>query len=92
MGCPTGPEFGLPGRRGSRQEFLNGQLVWSPDQGPNMMNPTRNKMFLMTRPDVLGRQASFTGLCLWRRGSDISDRTGSAGESASSSRVRMGQS
>ncbi|GII96060.1 LGFP repeat-containing protein [Sinosporangium siamense] len=37
FGCPTTREFGIPGVRGSWQEFRNGKIVWSPNQGPNLL-------------------------------------------------------
>ncbi|MCK2216962.1 hypothetical protein MF672_024675 [Actinomadura sp. ATCC 31491] len=37
IGCPTGEERGVPNREGRRQTFDDGQIAWSPDQGPKMM-------------------------------------------------------
>ncbi|MCK2238762.1 MULTISPECIES: LGFP repeat-containing protein [unclassified Crossiella] len=37
LGCPTGPEQDVPGRRGRKQSFERGEVVWSPDQGPNLV-------------------------------------------------------
>ncbi|MEU7748866.1 hypothetical protein [Nonomuraea sp. NPDC049158] len=37
LGCPTGPEQDVAGRRGKRQDFQHGQLAWSPDQGDTMV-------------------------------------------------------
>jgi len=33
LGCPTGPERDLAGRRGRVSTFEHGEVVWSPDQG-----------------------------------------------------------
>ena len=37
LGCPTGAEQTIPGRQGRSQAFDNGQVVWSPEQGPQMV-------------------------------------------------------
>lgn len=37
IGCPTDEERGVPNRNGRRQNFDDGQIAWSPDQGPKMM-------------------------------------------------------
>ncbi|MGW0518593.1 LGFP repeat-containing protein [Crossiella sp. NPDC003009] len=37
LGCPTGQEQDVPGRRGRKQSFDRGEVVWSPDQGPNLV-------------------------------------------------------
>ncbi|NUR86187.1 MAG: hypothetical protein HOY71_19070 [Nonomuraea sp.] len=37
IGCATGTENGVPNRNGRRQNFDDGQIAWSPDQGPKMM-------------------------------------------------------
>ncbi|GAA0402254.1 hypothetical protein GCM10009530_62720 [Microbispora corallina] len=37
LGCPTGPEEDVPGRRGKRQTFQGGQIAWSPEQGESMV-------------------------------------------------------
>ncbi len=37
FGCPTSHEYGLPNRSGRRQDFANGQIAWSPDQGAKMI-------------------------------------------------------
>lgn len=37
MGCPTRAEYGIPNRNGRRQDFANGQIAWSPDQGGKMI-------------------------------------------------------
>jgi hypothetical protein len=36
IGCPIEPEHGVPGRNGRLQTFQNGQIAWTPDQGPHM--------------------------------------------------------
>lgn len=36
IGCPIEPEHDVPGRRGRLQTFANGQIAWTPDQGPKM--------------------------------------------------------
>jgi len=36
IGCPIEPEHGVPGRNGRLQTFQNGQIAWTPDQGPSM--------------------------------------------------------
>lgn len=33
LGCPTGDERDVPGRRGRIQTFEHGEIAWSPDQG-----------------------------------------------------------
>jgi hypothetical protein len=37
IGCPTRAEYSLPNRNGRRQNFDNGQIAWSPDQGGKMI-------------------------------------------------------
>lgn len=37
IGCPTRAEYGIPNRNGRRQDFENGQIAWSPDQGGKMI-------------------------------------------------------
>ncbi|GAA0359619.1 hypothetical protein GCM10009530_06180 [Microbispora corallina] len=37
FGCPTSAEYSLPNKNGRKQRFTNGQIAWSPDQGPNMI-------------------------------------------------------
>ncbi|MGW0523555.1 LGFP repeat-containing protein [Crossiella sp. NPDC003009] len=37
MGCPIEPETAVAGRNGRRQVFERGELVWSPDQGANLV-------------------------------------------------------
>ncbi|GII02805.1 LGFP repeat-containing protein [Planobispora takensis] len=41
FGCPTTPESDIlldnVGKAGRRQSFTNGQIAWSPRQGPNMV-------------------------------------------------------
>jgi hypothetical protein len=37
FGCPTSGEYDVPGRSGKRQDFANGQIAWSPDQGQQML-------------------------------------------------------
>jgi LGFP repeat-containing protein len=37
LGCALEPEHDVPGRHGRSQTFQWGQIVWSPDQGPNMV-------------------------------------------------------
>ena len=36
IGCPIEPEHGVPGLNGRLQTFQNGQIAWTPDQGPSM--------------------------------------------------------
>jgi hypothetical protein len=36
IGCATEPEHSVPGRNGRIQSFQNGQIAWTPDQGPKM--------------------------------------------------------
>ncbi|MFI6812338.1 LGFP repeat-containing protein [Nonomuraea sp. NPDC050328] len=35
--CPTGVEYSIPNRNGRRQNFEDGQIAWSPDQGGRMI-------------------------------------------------------
>jgi hypothetical protein len=35
MGCPTAAEHAVPGRNGRAMPFENGEMVWTPDQGPS---------------------------------------------------------
>jgi hypothetical protein len=37
FGCPTAPEQNIPERNGRTMPFENGEIIWSPDQGPNMV-------------------------------------------------------
>jgi len=37
LGCPITDELAVPGRNGRSSTFEHGQIVWSPDQGPNMV-------------------------------------------------------
>src|SRR4051812_19257454 len=36
IGCPINNERDVQGRRGRIQDFVNGQIAWSPDQAPKM--------------------------------------------------------
>ena len=36
IGCPIEPEHGVPGLNARLQTFQNGQIAWTPDQGPSM--------------------------------------------------------
>jgi hypothetical protein len=38
--CPTSAEYGFKGNNARRQNFANGQIGWSPAQGPKMMIST----------------------------------------------------
>jgi hypothetical protein len=40
LGCATEAEHDTPGRNGRTQTFQFGQIVWAPDQGPNMVVAT----------------------------------------------------
>ncbi|MFG6191993.1 LGFP repeat-containing protein [Nonomuraea sp. JJY05] len=37
IGCATDEERSVPNRNGRRQNFDDGQIAWSPDQGPKMI-------------------------------------------------------
>jgi hypothetical protein len=37
LGCPTSDETSMPGTRARLNSFERGGIVWSPDQGPNMV-------------------------------------------------------
>jgi hypothetical protein len=37
LGCPTTPERDVPGRRGRVSTFEHGEIVWSPDQGGQLV-------------------------------------------------------
>ncbi len=37
LGCPTGPEFAVEGTNARKTTFKNGEIVWSPSQGPKML-------------------------------------------------------
>ncbi|MBE3009410.1 hypothetical protein IL992_09385 [Microbispora sp. NEAU-D428] len=37
FGCPTTEEYSIPNENGRKQRFTNGQIAWSPDQGPRMI-------------------------------------------------------